>query len=172
MSNMAYDVETTDSSESLPRERNIDAILRIQQEAGKASDFRVTYESTDSFRSRVTAFVRNWQLSVDTLSHVVVEQKKLLDYKDLYISLLSGTIDDQEFEKQVESHAVENRDDFPADELSDRIARLFFHTGAAFTAAEISDLFGVTLAAAETGITLARRRRGTLANEERQRRLD
>jgi len=172
MADITYDMKTSDSSMTVRSEHDlVDAILRIRK-AGKASNLEVAYESTDAFRDRLTAYARDWQRSVNTLAHAVVEQKKLLDYKDLYISLLSGAIREDEFETHAAEYTVGDEDTVEDSDLADRVARLLFHTRAVFTAAEISDLFGVTMTAAERAIERARSEGSMLGDEEGQRRLD
>lgn len=85
------------------------------------------------------------QRDIDILSTAVKEQKRLIEYKDLYVSYVSGLLDEEEMERESRRFLREPFDKVNINELAYGVRRLIQLTGLGFSSLELSEIFRVSV---------------------------
>ena len=121
----------------------VDVIVRVQGDADShIPSWQFDVHETNTVRESFRSFFEACNFRKEVLARAVRRQKTIIDYKDYYISFLSGLVTEEEFDK-ISEDFVQERDEIEPEELARYIRVVTTETGAPFTTAELSDVFNV-----------------------------
>lgn len=129
-----------------PTELAKDFLLRVREAIGGGSE--ITIASTSQFINALSDKVSTWlsplQEDCEILVFAVRQQRRLLEYKDLYISYLGGLIEEKDFETQAAGFTSRHAKNVDHSYLAGRISKLVDLTQIRYSTSELSEIFQVS----------------------------
>ncbi len=118
-----------------------DVLLRIHNKPNKPEEIEISSFDFSSIQNKFCGYMQSWLDVIKTLSYIIKRQKKMMEYKDYYISFLHGLIEEEEFDEIEKGFVIEKTDQINQDVLKNKISCLMSATNLSYTTSELSDLF-------------------------------